>query len=164
MVAEPAGDRQLVAGVPFEAFIADASLRLQRTLVGRYGTDLGVDAAAEALAWAWEHRNKLVGMKNPIGYLYRVGQTAVRGQTRRRRPVTLPVERPVDEFELPDPGLHEALQKLKTDQRIAVMLVHGYAYPYAEAAAMMDVPISTLKNHLNRGLRKLRHHLESGSR
>lgn len=144
----------------FDAFIADASLRLRRSLVARYGVELGVEACSEAIAWAWANRDRLLGMRNPVGYLYRVGQTAVRTQVRRQRVPDLPAELPDAGIELPDPALHAALAELNHDQRAALMLVHAYGYPYAEAAAMLDIPITTLKNHLSRGGKKLRRMLE----
>lgn len=150
----------------FEAFAADASTALRRALVARYGVQLGVDAAAEALAWAAEHRQRLAAMDNPTGYLYRVGQSAVRRQARlERRMVDLPVEeRPVEGGTGdPDPSLHEALAALHPDQRAAVVLVHAHGYPYAEAAALLDIPVSTLKNHLHRGRARLRAELEGRS-
>lgn len=148
-------------GRSFESFVADASVRLRRAFVARYGVELGVEACAEAIAWAWAHRDRLATMTNPVGYLYRVGQTAVRRQTRWQRTPPLPREEAVDEMSLPDPALHDALATLNRDQRAAVMLVHAYGYPYAEAAAMLDIPVSTLKNHLNRGAAKLRRKLEA---
>jgi len=144
----------------FEAFIADASLRLRRSLVARYGVELGVEACSEAIAWAWANRDRLLEMRNPVGYLYRVGQTAVRTQVRRQRVPDLPAELPDSGIEIPDPALQDALAQLNHDQRAALMLVHAYGYPYAEAAAMLDVPITTLKNHLSRGGKKLRRILE----
>jgi RNA polymerase sigma-70 factor (ECF subfamily) len=62
-----------------------------------------------------------------------------------------------------DHGLHEALTRLTPDQRAAVMLVHAHGYRYAEAADLLDIPVSTLKNHLHRGGRRLRKLLEQRS-
>lgn len=140
----------------FESFVADASIKLRRALVARYGVQLGVEAAAEAVAWAWANRERLVGMTNPVGYLYRVGQTSVRSQTRWQRAPLLPAEVHDVDAPLPDPDLRDALLRLTPDQRAAVMLVHAHGYRYAEAADLLDIPISTLKNHLHRGATRLR--------
>ena len=43
------------------------------------------EAAADAMAYAWRHWDTLASMANPVGYLYRVGQTSIRTQTRWRR-------------------------------------------------------------------------------
>jgi RNA polymerase sigma-70 factor (ECF subfamily) len=95
-------------------------------------------------------------MANPVGYLYRVGQSAVRTQARWQRGPQLPPEHSDDGLPLPDGDLAAALVKLSPDQRAAVMLVHAHGYRYAEAADLLDIPVSTLKNHLHRGARKLR--------
>ena len=144
----------------FDALIADAQVRLRRAFVARYGVDLGLDACSESIAWAYANRARLLSMANPVGYLYRVGQTAVRTQVRWKRSPMLPAEVADHDLPLPDDGLHVAMAKLKRDQRCAVMLVHAYGYPYNEAAALLDIPVSTLKNHLNRGLARLRQLLE----
>ncbi len=44
-----------LAADTFEAFVRDAEPRLRRALVAAYGPEQGRDAAAEALAYAWEH-------------------------------------------------------------------------------------------------------------
>jgi DNA-directed RNA polymerase specialized sigma24 family protein len=147
----------------FDEFIADARVRLRRALVARYGVQLGVEACAEAIAWAWANRDRVLTMANPVGYLYRVGQTAVRSETRFHHAPLFPHEIGDDELSIPDPGLHEALDRLTPDQRAAVMLVHAHGYRYAEAADLLDIPVSTLKNHLHRGSRRLRKLLEQRS-
>jgi len=144
----------------FDAFVADAQVRLRRAFVARYGVDLGVEACSESITWAYANRSRLIGMTNPVGYLYRVGQTAIRTQVRWKRAPMFPVEIADNDLPLPDDGLHVAMAKLNRDQRCAVMLVHAYGYPYADAAALLDIPVSTLKNHLNRGLARLRQLLE----
>jgi DNA-directed RNA polymerase specialized sigma24 family protein len=153
------GDGRSTA-VSFEVFIADARVKLRRALVARYGVQLGVEACSEATAWAWANRDRLLAMANPVGYLYRVGQTAVRSETRFQKAPLFPNESGDHEIPLPDAGLHEALARLTPDQRAAVMLVHAHGYRYAEAADLLDIPVSTLKNHLHRGSRRLRKILE----
>jgi hypothetical protein len=72
------------AAEDFEMFFTDAEPRLRRALVAALGGDRGREATAEALAWAWEHWERLRPMTNPVGYLYRVGRSRTRG---RRHPV-----------------------------------------------------------------------------
>jgi hypothetical protein len=64
----------------FEDFFAVAEPRLRRALVAAYGIERGREAAAEALAYGWEHWSKVRAMKNPTGYLYRVGQSRSRAR------------------------------------------------------------------------------------
>lgn len=147
----------------FEAFAARATVALRRALVARYGVELGTEAAADAVAYAWEHRTAVSALANPLGYLFRVGQSSVRRNVRERRRLDLPAEAIVDEYghiDKPEPGLPNALALLSDDQRVAVVLVHAHAYSYAEVAAVLDVPVSTVRNHVHRGLVHLRRHLE----
>lgn len=142
----------------FEELAADASQRLRHALVAAYGPDVGLEATAEALAYAWEHRDRVETMMNPVGYLYRVGQTAARRQM-RRRPVLLP---PVPEHLEPrvEPGLPVALAKLTRMQRTCVVLVHAYGYGQTEVGHLLDVSPSTVRSHLDRGLSALRDAME----
>ncbi|MEQ9163039.1 MAG: sigma factor-like helix-turn-helix DNA-binding protein, partial [Ilumatobacter fluminis] len=112
-----------------------------------------LDAAAEALAYGWEHWDELSSMLNPAGYLYRVGQTAARRE--RRQPPQLPVPDPV---EMPDfePGLVPALEQLTEPQRVCVMLVHSFGWSQVDVADLLGVGESTVRTHLSRGLNKLR--------
>jgi DNA-directed RNA polymerase specialized sigma24 family protein len=143
----------------FAAFVAAATPRLRRAFVGCRGITGAGDATAEALAYAWEHWPRIRLMDNPVGYLYRVGQT----RTRPRRTLFLPP--PVD-LGLPDvePALVPALLELPVQQRTAVWLVHGCGWSYREAAAAMGVSASAVGTHVSRALDRLRARLEVDAR
>src|SRR3954468_22944054 len=70
----------------FGDFVTLVEQRLRRALVAAYGAEVGREATADALAWAWQHWDRVQGMANPAGYLWRVGQTSARrlGHARRR--------------------------------------------------------------------------------
>ena len=51
--------------------------------------------------------------------------------------------------------LAAALVRLRPDVRVAVVLVHSYGWSYDEVGHLLDVPISTVRNHVHRGLRRL---------
>jgi RNA polymerase sigma factor (sigma-70 family) len=87
-------------------------------------------------------------MHNPAGYLYRVGQSA----TRRRRRPRLDLPSAADGGHEFEPGLVDALRELTEHQRVAVLLVHGYDWTYAEVGDLLEVSVSTVRNHLRRGL------------
>lgn len=149
---------ELSSGDRFTSLFAEVEPGLRRALVA-YGPDIGRDAAADALAWAWEHLDRVTAMANPAGYLWRVGQTSARTAARRRRPV--PWRLGGDDADEPvfEPGLVAALATLSPRQRAAVVLVHGYGYGVTEAAGALGCRPPTLRNHLDRGLARLRHHL-----
>lgn len=58
-----------------------------------------------------------------------------------------------------EPGLPAALASLPERQRVAVVLVHGFGYTLREVADLTGVKITTVQNHLERGLRRLRERL-----
>jgi RNA polymerase sigma factor (sigma-70 family) len=147
----------------FERFVAVEGERLRRVLVAAYGVDVGSDACADALAWAWENWSRVSEMANPVGYLFRVGQSATRRHGRwRRRRVLLPSE----VGDTGDTGemsgrLDEALVALSERQRAVVLLVHGYDYSYAEVAEMTGTSLASVRNDLHRAMKRLRAELEA---
>jgi DNA-directed RNA polymerase specialized sigma24 family protein len=133
--------------------------RLRQAMAAKYGPEIGLEAADEAVAWAIAHPDRVVGLDHPLAYLYRVAQSKARPSLRwvSRRAASLEVDRIVAEHIAPiDPGLVRALGKLPPDHRSAVMLVHAHGWTIAEVAAARGVPVSTVTNHLRRGLAKLR--------
>lgn len=141
----------------FSQFVARVEPRLRQALIGARGPELGREATAEALAWAWEHWDRVQSMTNAPGYLFRIGQS--RPRCRRMPEPLFPVPEP---FRLPDvePRLPEALARLSDKQRVAVFLVHGCGWAYSEVAELLEVSVSTVRNHLSRGLHRLREVLE----
>ena len=141
----------------FEEFFENAEPRLRHAFTGLYGPDVGVDAAAEALAWAVEHWEKVRGLDYPLGYLYRVGQT--RSRRLRRRAWCAPEDgaNRLPEFE---PALAPALAALAERQRVCVILVHGYGWTHAEVGSLLRVRASTVATHVSRALERLRAQLE----
>ena len=135
----------------FERFVREVEPALHRALLGAVGVDRVDDAVAEAVAYAFEHRDRLAGMSNPVGYLFRVGQS----RSRRRKPVRLFRDGSVS---IPDvePGLVEALARLPESQRIAVWLAHGCLWTHAEIGAALGVSPSTVATHVRRALTRLR--------
>ena len=140
----------------FDEFVRTEGRRLQLSLVAAHGLAIGSDAAQAALVYCWEHWSRVAEMDNPCGYLFRVGQNAAR---REYRPVAAaPAAEPILPADF-EPGLVEALQELTESQRLAVLLVHGHGYPQTEVASLLDVSDSTVRNHLRRGMAKLRENL-----
>lgn len=92
----------------FEAFFLDAEPRLRRALVAAYGPERGREATAEALAWAWENWAAVEALANPVGYLYRVGQSS----TRERKAPELPAPVPIRSEPWVEPELGRLLSEL----------------------------------------------------
>lgn len=145
------------SGQTFADFHGQAEPKLRRALIARYGGEVGREATAEALAYGWEHWDRVRSMRNPVGYLYRVGQSRSRRLWPRRSVFeTLPQQ------ELPwvEPGLPSALNKLSARQRQVVVLVHGFEYTHREVAEVLGISRSSIQNHVERGLARLRVELE----
>jgi RNA polymerase sigma-70 factor (ECF subfamily) len=98
-------------------------------------------------------------MDNPVGYLYRVGQTSAQKYVATSRAAALPVARPDGEPEI-EPGLADALQRLSVQQRATVVLAHGYALSQRQVAEVLGISVSTVREHLERGMARLRTELE----
>jgi RNA polymerase sigma factor (sigma-70 family) len=135
----------------FEEFFRQTEPRLRRALVAAYGFEEGRDAAAEALAYAWEHWERLQSIANLPGYLFRVAQS----RSRRRQPPALFDTSDWAEHQF-EPGLPGALAVLSQRQRLAVVLVHGYGYTLREVSELAGIRQTTVQNHLERGLARLR--------
>jgi DNA-directed RNA polymerase specialized sigma24 family protein len=138
----------------FVAFVETIEPRLRRALMAAYGFEVGRDAAAEALAWAWEHWDAMGGISIPLGYLFRVGQSRVR----RRKVRVLHSRNPWAEPWV-EPQLSAALRSLSAKQRVSVVLVHGYAWTLAEVGTLLGIKETTVQNHVERGLARLRNEL-----
>ena len=143
----------------FEEFVSAIEPGLRRALVAGYGSEVGRDAATDALAWAWQNWARVSDLSNPAGYLYRVGQSAARAQLRQRKKaiplagVQLPA---LEEDRAFEPALARALAALSPRQRAAVILVHGFHYSLTDAAGVMGCTESAVRNHITRALKNLR--------
>jgi RNA polymerase sigma factor (sigma-70 family) len=140
----------------FTAFMEESVPRLRRALIAAVGVEAASESLAEGLAYAWQHWERIRNMQNRAGYVYRVARNDAR---RQRRPVVFP---PVPSDELPhvEPSLNEALALLSQRQRVVVVLVHGLGWTQREVAELLGLKISSVRNHLRRGLDQLRKQLK----
>lgn len=138
----------------FTRFVKEVEPRLSHGLAAAYGPEIGAEATADALVWAWEHWERVRAMNHPVGYLYRVGQSNAR---RYYRPVKLfpaVVPGPVD------PTLPLLLEGLSKNQRVATVLVHAMGYTEREVAELLGISRWSVRTHAERGLTRLRSALE----
>jgi RNA polymerase sigma-70 factor (ECF subfamily) len=141
----------------FTEFFSDVEPRLRGALTATLGADVGREACADALAYGWEHWDRLRAMDNPAGYLYRVGRGRGRRMRTPRRPSFAPVA--VDSPRWFEPGLPEALARLPERRRVVVSLVHGYGWSMAEVAELLGVGKSTVQSYGERAMKRLRRRL-----
>ena len=151
--------RNATDDVGFDAFVARVEPKLRTALVATYGPADGRDAARDALSWAWENWARVREMTNPVGYLYRVGQSATRRYGSRQPPPQLLAaieQRPTEVT----PELLPALSRLSAQQRTIVVLVHAFQWTLREVAATLEISPSTVREHLDRATTRLRNDLE----
>src|SRR4051794_24270132 len=127
-VAAQAGGRLPVqdddASEEFTRFVEGPARRLRLVLVAHFGPEVGNDAGSHALGYAWQHWSRVKAMANPVGYLYRVGQSAARSDVHRQRIPRLPPV-PMGLAQEINVDLPIALARLSAQQRVAVVLVHA---------------------------------------
>lgn len=141
----------------FTEFVEIEAPRLRRALCVALGRDLGMEGTSEALSYAWEFWERVREMENPVGYLYRVGRSRVRGEfrwLRRRGPLFDPAA--ADRLPWVEPRLPSVISRLSENQRLAVVLRHAFDWTYIEIADLLGVGVSTVQKHEERGLHKLR--------
>lgn len=139
----------------FTRFVKEAEPRLSHALAAAYGPEVGVECTSDALCYAWEHWQEIQSMTNPVGYLYRVGQSRSR---RYRRPRVLFPHVPHERYGF-EPALPVALESLSRNQRVAVVLVCALGCSERETAEIMGSSRATVRTHLERGLERLRHEM-----
>ena len=125
--------------------------KLRRALTAAYGYDRGREATAEALAYAWEHWDRVANLSNPAGYLYRVGQS----RTRRKKTPMIFGTNPIDE-PLVEPHLAAAVAGLPERQRVCLYMVFGFGWTRPEVAQLLGISENTVQKHVQRGLDRLR--------
>lgn len=140
----------------FTEFVADNEARVRQSLTAVFGVDRGKDAAAEALAYGWEHWDRVSAMENPSGYLYRVGYDRARRMSSKKTGFP-----PADQDREPwvEPGLPEAFARLPERQRVVVALLYGYQWSMSEVAEHLGLSKATVQTHAERGLKRLRRKL-----
>lgn len=141
----------------FTTFVAATEQRLRQALTAAVGPELGREATADALAYGWEHWDRVGDLENPAGYLYRVGRNLARRMASRPPLRLAPVARRDDVWV--EPGLPSALSRLPDKQRVVVTLVHGYGWSLSETAAFLAVSKGTVQLQTKRGLKRLRRDL-----
>lgn len=137
----------------FTRFVKGVEPRLSYAFAAAYGPEVGAEVTAEALAWAWEHWDRVETMGNAAGYLYRVGHSKARWYHRPR--VLFPQAVPSEAGGLA-PELPDALEQLTKQQRVTVVLVHGLGYSEREVADLLGLSRWSVRTHANRGLARLR--------
>jgi RNA polymerase sigma-70 factor (ECF subfamily) len=143
----------------FRRFVHAFERHLWQAVAAGYGPDAADDAVADALAYAWSHWDRIVNLDNPRGYLYVAATRYAQHAHRRDRRPPLPAPAPEDLVSFPA-ELADALNRLTINQRTAVFLTAAGGMHLDEVAELLGVSVSTVRNHIARGLSHLRADLQ----
>ncbi len=140
----------------FTLFARASQDAIRHALTAGFGVEVGRDAAEEALVYAWQHWDRVGAMRNPAGYVYRVGHRMAQKMSKAsRRPVVFPPAHAVNPVHV-EPGLPGALAALSPRQRVVVVAVHGYGLSEREAAELLGISRSSVRRHAERAIAGLR--------
>jgi RNA polymerase sigma factor (sigma-70 family) len=150
---------RMLRGDAFAAALREQP-KLRQALVARYGVDVGEQAVAAAMAWAWEHQDRLVGVTALRAYLFRVGQSSTRRSWvwASRNSASFPPEVAAEDRSNVDDALDLAdlLRQLPQKQRTCVLLIYAHGWPYRDVAELLEISVDAVNNHTHRGMTALR--------
>lgn len=141
----------------FTEFVVMNEMKLRRALTAAFGAERGRDAAADALSYAWQHWDRIQGLDNPVGYLYRVGFRVA--QRAKRDDIVADFDAVTDRMPWVEPGFDDALASLSEQQRVVVALIHAFEWSFGEVAALLDISKASVQTHERRAMRRLRRRL-----
>jgi RNA polymerase sigma-70 factor, ECF subfamily len=142
----------------FDAFYAASAQRITSQVYAMIGNrDEAQECVQEAFARAWSHRRKLHDVQHPEAWVrttaYRLAVSRWRRTVRSRRQPDRALQGtgvaagPSETYV----AVVDALRRIPTVQRQAIVLHHLADLPVAEVAAELGVPESTVKTRLRRG-------------
>lgn len=126
------------------------------------------DLAQEAFVTAWMRLDRFEGRSSFCSWVcgigYRLGRDARRahGRTLERDTSWAALQQDMEEaVPLEDRiALAKAMAALPHDQRAAIALCLGEGFSHSEAAAVLNLPLGTVKSHVTRGRERLVRALE----
>jgi RNA polymerase sigma factor (sigma-70 family) len=145
----------------FGDFFAERYRRLARACLLLTGSAAeGEDLAQEAMARVLERWDRVSGMEDPEGYLYRTALNLHRNAVRRlamaarRQVFREPVDDPDDADRRVD--LRRAIRSLPRTQREALVLVEWLGYTAEEAGRILGIDPASVRGRLHRARQSLR--------
>jgi RNA polymerase sigma-70 factor (ECF subfamily) len=131
-------------------------------LCGRYG--LAEDVAQEALAKAWQARDRFVLGTNLKAWLFTILRNECNTRLRRawretgwndEWSETLPAPRDEQSWAMELSDFSRALEALPEEQQEAILLVAAAGYTYDEAASTAGAAVGTMKSRSGRGRKRI---------
>lgn len=142
--------------------------RLRGFLARAGARDNADDLAQEAFLKAWRRAKDFSGHGSYAGWLYRIAWhlllDRLRSEKRRMAREALDGTEPA-QHEPEGPAMIDAqrlLSQLDPRSRAALVLCDGHGWSHGEAAAMLDLPLGTVKSLIARAKERLRVQLRAG--
>jgi RNA polymerase sigma-70 factor (ECF subfamily) len=148
-------------GIGFEDFFRGEYETLLRAMYLLSGDRFEAEELAQsAFVKAWERWDRIKGMENPSGYLYRTAVNARRSARRRvglaaRRAVSLQHSDPISESDERD-RIRRALARLPAKQREAIVLVDWLGFSDIEAGEALGISSGAVRVRISRARASLR--------
>lgn len=150
----------VVDAVTFQAEVKRIERLMYRVAWSYLGNNQDVeDAVQDAIVKAWEKRESLRRQEQFKPWLSRILVNQCKNVLRKRRKWSFfPLEEDTASVEPPEDGapVHEALQKLKPEQRIAMTLYYVDGYTMQEIADTLSIPLGTIKTRLHSARKQLK--------
>ncbi|GAM99724.1 RNA polymerase sigma-70 factor of ECF subfamily [alpha proteobacterium U9-1i] len=153
------------------AALVDQAQQKVRGFLRRYTGDWSDadDLSQEAFVVAWSRLSRFEGRSSFASWVCGIGYRLARDARRARgRAATRDAQwleqsacaavAPIEDRL----ALAAAMAALPEDQRAAVALCLGEGFSHGEAAAILDLPLGTVKSHVTRGREKVLRALEAG--
>jgi len=154
----------------FEALVREHQSRLRGFLrrLTRGDAALADDLAQETFIEAHRKLTQFRGEGSFSSWLCGIAWSRFLMERRKRREEPLAE---MDEKASADPApaslvkldLERAMARLSAEERAALTLCYALGHSHGEAAAILELPLGTLKSHVLRGREKLKAMLEAGS-
>jgi RNA polymerase sigma factor (sigma-70 family) len=150
----------------FRLLVEAHEKRLRAFLTQLAGPDLGDELAQETFVRAWLSLGHFRGDSKFSSWLCAIGWRLFVDHARRERSEgrkRAAAAETVEPVEGPDAGerldLAQALARLDPVERAALVLCEGHGWSHSEGAAILRIPLGTLKGTVRRAKQKCREHL-----
>jgi RNA polymerase sigma-70 factor (ECF subfamily) len=141
-------------GAAFAMLVEKYERPLRSFLARSVGPEHADDIAQEAFLKAWRAAGQFDGRARYSTWLTRIAWRCRLDQLLRARPADVGVETSSDSAERAE--VSDMLARLALSERAALVLCEGQGWTHAEAAALLGVPLGTLKSTVARAKSKCR--------
>jgi len=154
------------AAVTFEEFFRGSSERVFRALWLVTGNRAEAEEITQdAFLAAWERWDRVSGMENPTGYVFRTAMNLFHKRYRRARLAARKILRPalrVDEFEAAEDRevVRATLATLTPRQRAAIVMTDLLSFSSEEAGQVLGIRAGTVRSLVAQGRQTFRGALE----